>query len=88
MISCPICPNSKNIPSLRLLKIVGKMQGKLFPNFKSTVEPRFNEMANTRDWGNYFCLFSNIEGFLYRTPRFDKFSKKQPKCLLHHGIIT
>ena len=57
MISRPSCLNSKNFPSVRVREIIGKMQGKLFPNFKSTVEPRFNEVP--RDWGNLFI-------FLYR----------------------
>lgn len=39
------------------------------------------------DWGELFV----IEGSLYRTPRFNEFSKKkkkqQPKCLLYRGIV-
>ena len=29
-----------------------------------------------------------IESSLYRTPRFNEFSKKQPKCSLYRGIVN
>ena len=29
-----------------------------------------------------------IESSLYRTPLFDEFSKKQPKCSLYRGIVN
>ena len=51
-----------------------------WPRIKSTVEPRLNEVP--RDWGN---LFVSIESSLYQTPRFNEFSKKQPKFSLHRG---
>ena len=29
-----------------------------------------------------------VESSLYRTPRFNEFSKKQPKCSLYRGIAN
>ena len=53
----------------------------MFPQ-ACTMEPRFNEMP--RDWGKLFV----IEGSLYRTPPFNEFSGKLPKCSLYRGIVN
>ena len=84
MISRPSCLNSKNFPSVRVREIIGKMQGKLFPNFKSTVEPRFNEVP--RDWGNLFIFL--YRGFVISNALIKRIFKKQPKCPLYRGIIN
>ena len=48
------------------------------------VEPRFNEVP--RDWGNLFVV-SRVQS-LKRTPRFNEFSKRQPKCSSYQGIVN